>query len=118
MPTGGRGEPGSPNARQTALRIARAFRCHVYDAIHGIRTPQRAPRAPYHLDTIYMLASVSKTVVATAAMQAVERGLIDLDADINEILPFRVHSPSHPSRVTARCRSRLFGCPYRTAPAR
>jgi CubicO group peptidase (beta-lactamase class C family) len=50
-----------------------------------------------------MLASVSKTVVATAAMQAVERGLIDLDADINEILPFRVHSPSHPSRViTAR----------------
>jgi CubicO group peptidase (beta-lactamase class C family) len=54
-------------------------------------------------DTICMLASVSKTVVATAAMQAVERGLIDLDADINEILPFRVHSPSHPSRViTAR----------------
>ncbi|MFL5767362.1 MAG: serine hydrolase domain-containing protein [Actinomycetota bacterium] len=54
-------------------------------------------------DTIYMLASVSKTVVATAAMQAVERGLIDLDADINEVLPFRVHSPSHPTRViTAR----------------
>ncbi len=54
-------------------------------------------------ETIYMLASVSKTVVATAAMQAVERGLIDLDADINQILPFRIHSPSHPSHViTAR----------------
>ncbi|MFL5736030.1 MAG: serine hydrolase domain-containing protein [Actinomycetota bacterium] len=50
-------------------------------------------------DTIYMLASVSKTVVATAAMQAVERGLMDLDADINEILSFRVRHPEHPSRV-------------------
>jgi len=50
-------------------------------------------------DTIYMLASVSKTVVGTAVMQAVERSLIDLDADINEILPFRIESPTHPSRV-------------------
>jgi CubicO group peptidase (beta-lactamase class C family) len=50
-------------------------------------------------DTIFMLASVSKTVVGTAVMQAVERGLIDLDADINEVLSFRVQSPTHPSRV-------------------
>ena len=54
-------------------------------------------------DTIYMLASVSKTVVATAVMQTAERGLIDLDGDINQVLPFRVQSPSDPSRViTAR----------------
>ena len=54
-------------------------------------------------DTIFMLASVSKTVVATAVMQAVEGGLIDLDADINDVLPFRVQSPDHPFTViTAR----------------
>jgi CubicO group peptidase (beta-lactamase class C family) len=50
-------------------------------------------------DTILMLASVSKTVVATAVMQAVEHGLIDLDRDVNEILPFRVRHPAHPFTV-------------------
>ncbi|MDP9242531.1 MAG: beta-lactamase family protein [Actinomycetota bacterium] len=50
-------------------------------------------------DTIFMLASISKTVVATAVMQAVERGLIDLEVDINDVLPFRVHNPAHPFTV-------------------
>ncbi len=55
--------------------------------------------APCTPDTIFMLASVSKTLVATAVMQAVEEGLIDLDADVNEILPFRVRNPGHPYTV-------------------
>lgn len=49
-------------------------------------------------DTIFMLASVSKTVVATAVMQAVEEGLLDLDADVNDVLPFPVRVPAHPDR--------------------
>jgi len=54
-------------------------------------------------ETIFMLASVSKTVIATAIMQLWERGLIDLDADINHYLPFSVRTPAHPSdSITAR----------------
>ena len=35
-------------------------------------------------DSVFMLASISKTVMATAAMQAVEDGLLTLDGDVNE----------------------------------
>jgi CubicO group peptidase (beta-lactamase class C family) len=53
--------------------------------------------------TIFMLASVSKTVTAVAAMQAVEDGLLDLDADVNEVLHFAVRNPSFPDDpITAR----------------
>ena len=54
-------------------------------------------------DTMFMLASVSKTVTATALMQVWERGEIDLDADVNDVLPFHVRNPAFPSRpITAR----------------
>jgi CubicO group peptidase (beta-lactamase class C family) len=46
--------------------------------------------------TSFMLASVSKTAIAIAAMQAVEDGVLDLDADVNEVLPFAVRNPGHP----------------------
>ena len=45
-------------------------------------------------DTLFMLASVSKTVVATV-LQAVENGLFELDTDVNEVLPFPVRNPDH-----------------------
>ena len=38
-------------------------------------------------DTLYMLASISKTITAWTAMQAVERGALKLDDDINSVLP-------------------------------
>ena len=47
-------------------------------------------------DTIFMLASISKTVMSVAVMQAVEEGLLDLDADVNDVLPFRVRNPRYP----------------------
>jgi CubicO group peptidase (beta-lactamase class C family) len=60
-------------------------------------------RLPVERDTIFMLASVSKTVVATAVMQAVEQGLLDLDADVNDVLPFDVRLPAFPNRrITLR----------------
>lgn len=56
-----------------------------------------------HRDTPFMLGSVSKTVVATAVMQAVEDGLFGLETDINQVLPFRVRLPEHPRRrITVR----------------
>lgn len=43
------------------------------------------------------IASVSKTIIATAIMQLQEQGLINLEADINNYLPFSVSNPNFPS---------------------
>jgi len=43
--------------------------------------------------TLFVAASVSKTVVAAGLMHAVETGVLSLDTDINTILPFSVHNP-------------------------
>ena len=49
-------------------------------------------------DTDFMLASVSKTVMATALMQLVQQGRVDLQADVDTYLPFRVRNPQHRGR--------------------
>ncbi len=43
---------------------------------------------PVRPSTLFMLASISKTVIATAVMQGVERASFGLDDDVNDILPF------------------------------
>jgi CubicO group peptidase (beta-lactamase class C family) len=48
-------------------------------------------------DTLYLQASVSKTVTATALMQLYDQGLFDLDDDVNEYLPFELRNPNHPN---------------------
>jgi CubicO group peptidase (beta-lactamase class C family) len=60
----------------------------------GLANVERRRRV--ETDTIFMLASVSKTVVATAVLQAAEAGLFALDDDVNGVLPFRVGNPVHP----------------------
>ena len=86
-----------PGLAATVLRGGRPVWTHV----EGWANVER--REPITRDTIFMVASVSKTVVATAVMQAVEDGLLDLDADVNEVLPFPVRNPSYPNRpITLR----------------
>ncbi|UCG42026.1 MAG: beta-lactamase family protein [candidate division WOR-3 bacterium] len=72
-----------------------------WEAYFGTADVERQyPAGP---NAIYGVASVSKLVVATAAMQLVERGPLDLDADINNYLEFRVRNPAYPdSPITAR----------------
>ncbi|MDX9972104.1 MAG: serine hydrolase domain-containing protein [FCB group bacterium] len=53
-------------------------------------------QSPATPDTLFMLASVSKTVTGTALMQLKEAGQLNLDDDINDYLPFPVRNPSHP----------------------
>ena len=45
-------------------------------------------------DTVFQLASVSKTVTCAGVMALVEDGVLDLDADINRYLPFEVQVPA------------------------
>jgi CubicO group peptidase (beta-lactamase class C family) len=47
-------------------------------------------------DFAYMNGSVQKVFDATAILQLYERGLIDLDADINNYIPFQVKHPGYP----------------------
>ena len=55
-----------------------------------IKNKKEAPN-----ETVYMLASISKTFTATAIMQLWEKGLFDLDNDVNEYLPFNVRNPNY-----------------------
>jgi CubicO group peptidase (beta-lactamase class C family) len=48
-------------------------------------------------ETIFMVASISKPVVATAIMQLYEKQQLDLDDNINDYLPFQVINPNYPN---------------------
>jgi CubicO group peptidase (beta-lactamase class C family) len=54
-------------------------------------------------DTLFLIASVSKTITATALMQLYDERKFQLDDDINRYLPFRVTIPASPaSPITFR----------------
>ncbi len=55
-----------------------------------------ARQAPMTPDTLLPIASVSKTVTAAAVMQLWEKGLFQLDDDVNRYLPFRMVNPHLP----------------------
>ncbi len=60
-------------------------------------------KLPVTEDTVFLMASVTKTVTGTAVMQLAEDGRIDLDADISQYLPYVVRNPNHPDvPITAR----------------
>ena len=51
------------------------------------------------LDTVYSIASISKTFTGTAYLQLHEQGLVDLDEDVSSYLPFDVRNPNDPDTV-------------------
>ena len=60
-------------------------------------------RRPVTPETLFVAASISKTVIAAAAMRAVEEGRVSLDSDIDTMLPFSVRNPASPDRpITLR----------------
>ena len=48
-------------------------------------------------DRVYLLNSISKTVAATAALALQEQGLININDDINDYLPFEIKHPLYPN---------------------
>ena len=50
-------------------------------------------------ESLYTIMSISKLFLATTVMQLWERGLINLEADINEYLPFEVRNPNFPDKM-------------------
>jgi CubicO group peptidase (beta-lactamase class C family) len=54
------------------------------------------PTRPITPDTLFHMASITKPFVATAIMQLVEQGKIDLDAPVTRYVPyFRLHDPRY-----------------------
>jgi CubicO group peptidase (beta-lactamase class C family) len=66
----------------------------IWSSGYGLANVER--RIPVTSRTIFRVASISKTVVATAVMQLVERGLCGIDQDVGDILGFPVRSPKYP----------------------
>ena len=51
---------------------------------------------PISENTMFSLASVSKTITVTALMQLWEEGLFNMNDDIDQYLPFNVNHPDYP----------------------
>ncbi|MCL2361040.1 MAG: beta-lactamase family protein, partial [Defluviitaleaceae bacterium] len=56
--------------------------CEVYT--HGVKRKEKTEKVT--ADTLFQAASISKPVFAAAVMRLVERGTLDIDADISEYL--------------------------------
>ena len=57
---------------------------------------------PLESNHVFLLASISKVVTATALLQLFEDGYFELDDDVNDYLPFRVEIPNYPGEITFR----------------
>lgn len=101
------------NNRQTTTAIGRKFAARMREGglvgaaavilidnkvawAHGDGWADLAHKVPFTPDTVMNIASISKTVTGAAMMRAVEDGLLDLDADVNRYLPFKVVNPAFP----------------------
>lgn len=53
--------------------------------------------------TLYKTSSIAKLIISVAVMQQVELGLLDIDVDIGNYLPFPLRNPNFPDEIiTAR----------------
>jgi CubicO group peptidase (beta-lactamase class C family) len=48
------------------------------------------------LDTVYLVGSITKTFTTVAVMQLLEQGLLSLDEDVSDYLPFNLRNPFYP----------------------
>jgi len=72
----------------------------VYAKTFGVRSLET--QAPLTLDTIFCVQSVSKCFVATAMMQLVERGWLELDAPLVGYLPYFKMNDERCRQITIR----------------
>ena len=58
-----------------------------------------AKKIPFTPDqSLFQIASISKTITAIAIMQLRDKGLLQLDEDVNKFLRFPVRNPKHPDK--------------------
>ena len=59
----------------------------------------KSKKAPYILETIQPVGSVSKTFIALALMKSIELGYFTLETNINDLLPFKITNPNFPNGI-------------------
>lgn len=91
----------SPGAELASLAVVIYAKGKVqYEGAFGYRwiDPQHPDRSlPVTVQTKFRVASISKLVTAVATMQLVERGLLQLDADVSEVLGWTLRNPYWPN---------------------
>jgi CubicO group peptidase (beta-lactamase class C family) len=71
-----------------------------YDSIlfsNGYGLANLAQKKPYSIKTIQPIGSISKTFIAFALMKAIDIGGLDLENNINDLLPFKIINPNFPN---------------------
>gem|GEM_PF-1894572 len=69
----------------------------VWSGAYGVQEYQ--DNNPVTTETLFTIASLTKLFTSTAIIQLVEDGLINLDDDINNYLPFEIKNPHFPNSV-------------------
>jgi CubicO group peptidase (beta-lactamase class C family) len=70
------------------------------------------PARPVTAETLFHMASITKTFVATAVMQLVEQGKVDLDARVTRYAPyFRLKDPRYESITVRQMLTHTSGMP-------
>jgi len=82
----------------------------IYTRCFGVQSLDT--RAPVTQDSIFCIASIAKCFVASAVMQLVEQGKIDLDAPLAGYLPyFRLDDPRYKEMTIRQVLSHTSGMP-------
>jgi len=63
----------------------------------GFGYADKESKTPYTIHTLQPIASISKTLLAVALMQAQEMEKFDLNDNINDYLPFKIFNPNFPN---------------------
>jgi CubicO group peptidase (beta-lactamase class C family) len=63
----------------------------------GFGDANRMTNLTANAETRYLIASISKSITATAAMKLHEQNLLNINADVNTYLPFSLRNPSFPN---------------------
>lgn len=66
----------------------------IYNQSFGYKN--REGSIPLGIGDLFRIASVSKTFVATAIMQLVDKRILSLDDDVNNYLDFKIQNPKYP----------------------
>jgi CubicO group peptidase (beta-lactamase class C family) len=67
----------------------------VWEGAYGYADIEKSELA--NRQTLYNIESISKLLVATSVMQLWEQGLIELESDINQYLPYDIRNPNYPN---------------------
>ena len=79
-----------------AACIAQGDKLVWHDGYGMANVSKRIPFAPDR--TLFHIASITKTITATAVMQLRDRGHFHLDEDVGRFLKFPMRNPRHPER--------------------